>query len=225
MTSPSPEGLRRSVERRRSARRLLTGGVAVIVVLTAIVVTRVTRDDKPARLVVAPVPSTTVTPSATPSPSATPATPWLAGPWVLESSETSTWLAGRPGSYAFCGLRPYVPAAPFDVEEQRLTHPDGRRALLMRLISDEGAWQIWKWAYAECRLAGRSASDAAPRVLWSYGAVAAGLHVEGPHPLTAEAAADSDAYLVELTGPSAQKPATRSQVSEVMDSWVGPLLD
>lgn len=221
LPAPPPDELRRGVERRRDTRRWLAGAAAVAVVLSALAANRLGGSEDPAGLVIAPAPSTTATASGPDSPSATPMQPWLGDPWVMESSKTSTWPAGQPGTYAFCGLRPYTPHTPMTVEEQRMVHPTGLRALLMKVSGEEGASQIFKWSYAECLVPGGAEGVGGPRNLWSYGSIAAGAQYVGPAPVTVEATLDSTFWLVELTGTSAQGPPTRPEVEALLDAWAG----
>ena len=194
-------------------------GVVALVLAGVGVALRADRPEERGLLVTTESGPTSATTS--PLPAAEADEPWLAAPWTLTSATSTTWAGGEPGGYAFCDLRPYVPVAPMSVDEQRFVHPDGRRALLLRVASAEGASQVWKWSYAECRVAGRAESVGGPRNLWSHGAVAAGAQLVGPYAGTAEAATRSQMYLLELTGPSLQRPATRAEVSELMDRWVG----
>lgn len=214
------EDVRRRVARQRRARLGAAGAAATTVVAVAAAALGAGGGGEPSRLVAGP---TSAPPVASSQASAGPSEvqPWLAAPWVLEDSTSAVWPPGEPGSYAFCGRRPYVPPEPMRVGEQLLRHPDGRRARLLKVTSDAGASQVWKWSYAECRVPGRAESVGGLRNVWSYGIVAAASQLVGPSPITAEAATRSTMHLLELTG-SPKSPASRDHVDELMDAWAGP---
>lgn len=203
---PAPSEVRRAAERRRTTVRLAT---AAGVALAGGAVFAVSQTGGGPAQVLEP---TGGSPSAS-APSASPSTTaraWLPAPWSLVSADTSTWAAGTPSAFRFCG-RAETYHEPVAVTEQVLAHPSGQRAHLVRLTPRTGdLYNLFKLTYADCLVPGRAEGVGGPRNLWSYGAVAGAAEMTG-----------QSLRIAELTGPPGGLPATRDQAAAALDAWTG----